>query len=167
MIALTEANTNQIPTIQAIAHKTWPVTFENILSPQQIEYMLDMMYSKTALKKQINDLGHRFLLANKEKKSLGFISYERPYREQKETKIHKIYVLPEAQGLGVGKTLMEAVEHIARNNGDQKLLLNVNKHNEAEKFYERLGFKLIGMEDIAIGSGFLMEDKIFCKNLGN
>lgn len=162
---ITEANTENIHIIQDIAHKTWPVTFESILSSAQISYMLEMMYSTASLLKQMTELDHHFLLAAENNKYLGFASYESSYKEMPQTKIHKIYILPEAQGKGVGKKLMDAMEQTALNNRDTSLLLNVNKHNDAEKFYKRLGFELIGTEDIDIGAGFLMEDKIMGKKL--
>jgi ribosomal protein S18 acetylase RimI-like enzyme len=165
MIKVTPANIDQIKIIQEIAYRTWPATFSGILSPEQIDYMLDMMYSDEALQAQISNLNHCFLLAAQGDTYLGFLSYETPYKGEAKTKIHKIYILPEAQGLGVGKKLMETVENIALKKGDQLLLLNVNKHNEAEKFYKHLGFETIATEDIDIGSGFLMEDKIMAKKI--
>ncbi|MDM8174612.1 MULTISPECIES: GNAT family N-acetyltransferase [Olivibacter] len=165
MLHITKAKIDDIHIIQEIAHKTWPITFGSILSFEQISYMLEMMYSTTSLLRQMTELNHHFLLAAEENECLGFISYESAYKNALQTKIHKIYILPEAQGKGVGKKLMRAVEEIALNKGDKRLLLNVNKHNEAEKFYARLGFELIGTEDIDIGSGYLMEDKIMSKKL--
>lgn len=164
---IVEAKLQEITIIQEIAYKTWPRTFGNILSTAQIEYMLEMMYSTSSLTKQMQAFGHRFLLAIENGQYVGFISYESPYKDTPQTKIHKIYILPEAQGKGVGKRLMDAVEQIAQAKGDSSLLLNVNKHNEAEQFYARLGFELIGTEDIDIGSGFLMEDKIMAKRLSS
>lgn len=165
MIEIFEANPTHIATIQEIAYKTWPKTYGDILLPEQFDYMLEMMYSADALQKQFTDLGHHFLIAYHNNKYLGFISYESSYKGEQQTKIHKIYILPEAQGLGVGKRLMEAVEAISVNKGNKKLFLNVNKYNNAEKFYHRLGFKVVGTEDIDIGLGFLMEDKIMEKQL--
>lgn len=165
MIEIFEADMHQINVIQDIAYKTWPSTFGDILSTQQIDYMLNMMYSDKSLQAQLTDLKHCFLLAAENEMHLGFLSYETAYKGKAQTKIHKIYILPEAQGLGVGKKLMEAVEIAAMNKGDQQLVLNVNKHNAAEKFYQRLGFEIMGTEDIDIGSGFLMEDKIMAKRL--
>ncbi|WP_134089110.1 GNAT family N-acetyltransferase [Olivibacter sp. XZL3] len=162
---IVEAELQAISIIQDIAYKTWPRTFRNILSAAQIKYMLEMMYSTSSLTKQMQELRHRFLLAIENGQYVGFISYESPYKDTLQTKIHKIYILLEAQGKGVGKRLMDAVEKTAQANGDDRLLLNVNKHNEAERFYTRLGFELIGTEDIDIGSGFLMEDKIMAKRL--
>jgi diamine N-acetyltransferase len=89
--------------IQAIAYKTWPNTFGDILSPEQISYMLDMMYSSTALKAQVADKQHIFVLAKEGDSYLGYLSYELNYKNSLKTKIHKIYILPETQGKGIGK----------------------------------------------------------------
>jgi len=165
MIDIVIASTSHIADIRKIAFQTWPVTFGNILSTEQIDYMLEMMYSPASLQKQIEEHGHCFALAVEEGQYLGFVSYELHYRTSNVTKIHKIYVSPEAQGKGVGKVLLGYVETEARKNGDRKLALNVNKYNEAEHFYHKLGFECVGTEDIDIGSGFLMEDKIMEKKL--
>ncbi|SEO02116.1 L-amino acid N-acyltransferase YncA [bacterium A37T11] len=167
MIQLIEAQIAHIPVIRRIALETWPATFGGILSKEQIAYMLDMMYSEASLAHQVTELRHRFVLAQDtvDDQYLGYLSYERPYLDQPQTKIHKIYVLPQTQGQGVGKQLMEAAELAARQQGDHYLLLNVNKHNKAEAFYQRLGFETIGTEDIDIGNGYLMEDKIMRKRL--
>jgi len=166
MIAIIEANDEHIPLIQEIAHQTWPITFGAILSTEQIDYMLQMMYSKASLQKQIHELDHHFLLANHVNGStLGFISYETTYKGKNQTKIHKIYILPAAQGIGIGRKLMEMVEAIAHEHGDEQLLLHVNKYNDAEQFYQHLGFQVSKMENIDIGNGFLMEDKVMAKYL--
>ncbi|MEH6306718.1 GNAT family N-acetyltransferase [Olivibacter sp. CPCC 100613] len=165
MLYIVEASPENIHIVQKIAYETWPATFDKILSSEQITYMLEMMYSTTSLLQQMTKLAHHFLLAMENNEYLGFISYELAYKETSQTKIHKIYILPQAQGRGVGKKLIKAVEDLAISKGDKSLLLNVNKYNEAEKFYARLGFNTIGTENIDIGSGFLMEDKIMCKKL--
>jgi hypothetical protein len=36
----------------------------------------------------------------------------------------------------------------------------VNRYNKAKGFYEKLGFKVIGKEDIDIGNGYLMNDYV-------
>lgn len=165
MISIVRGTHEHISMIQDIAYKTWPITFSGILSAQQINYMLEIMYHESALLKQLDELGHHFLLAQKGTDYLGYSSYENHYKGLKQTKIHKIYILPETQGMGIGKKLIETVESIAKKEGSNELVLNVNKYNEAQRFYNRLGFKVVNTEDIDIGSGFLMEDKIMVKKL--
>ncbi|GAB2561686.1 GNAT family N-acetyltransferase [Spirosoma areae] len=167
MITITQATEQDLPIIHDIAHQTWPNTFAEILSPVQISYMLEMMYTFDALKAQINEQKHVFLLAQDDESNeyLGYVSYELDYRRQPKTKIHKIYLLPASQGKGVGRLLIEKVADRAMNHKNDKLSLNVNKHNKAVQFYERLGFAVVTNETIDIGNGFLMDDLVMEKPL--
>jgi GNAT superfamily N-acetyltransferase len=160
MLTIYPASAADYPTIQQIAHTTWPTTFGEILSPVQIEYMLDWMYSLPALQEQVEKKGHRFLLAKEKKEGLGFLSYQLFYQGNPVTKIHKIYVLPTTQGKGVGKHLLELTSEIALEAKNTTLTLNVNRYNKAIEFYKKIGFEIIGQENIDVGQGFLMEDYI-------
>jgi len=165
MIQITVATKQDYTLIQQIAHQTWPETFGSILSAAQIAYMLEMMYSIPALTEQIEENGYIFLLAKDEEKYLGFAAYELFYQNLSKTKLHKIYILPEAQGKGVGKLLINRVAEIAVQNQNEVLSLNVNRNNPAINFYEKLGFTKVAEEDIPIGQGFLMEDFVMEKRL--
>lgn len=55
MITIINAQLTDIPVIQEIAKRTWPITFQNILSESQIDYMLEMMYSPQALTEQMQE----------------------------------------------------------------------------------------------------------------
>jgi diamine N-acetyltransferase len=151
--------------IQSIANKTWPDTFGDILSPEQITYMLDMMYSTASLKSQVTDKQNVFIIVKEDDYYLGYLSYELNYKNSLKTKIHKIYVLPETQGNGIGKILFGEVTAIAKKNGNTILTLNVNRDNSAVQFYEKIGFTKVGEEDIDIGDGFIMNDAIMEKNI--
>ena len=84
------AELNDLPLIRQLAYDIWPNTFAAILSPEQIDYMLDMMYSENAVRHQMNALNHIFLLAVEKGKAVGYISYELNYKGRTKTKIHKI-----------------------------------------------------------------------------
>lgn len=155
----------ELSKVQSIAHRTWPSTFANILSPEQIEYMLGWMYGLKMLESQAEN-GHIFLLAEQDGKELGFAGFELNYTEEPKAKLHKIYLLPEAQGKGAGKTLIFEVADRARAAGQKSLLLNVNKYNQkAIDFYLRIGFKEIYKEVIDIGNGYVMDDVVMELNL--
>ncbi|WP_165025374.1 GNAT family N-acetyltransferase [Dysgonomonas sp. ZJ279] len=160
-----EAKAEHIWIIQSLSSRVWPHTFREILSEQQIAYMMDMMYSDQALEKQMKELGHHYLLVEEQGEYLGYVSYELDYKGKLWTKVHKIYVLPSTQGKGVGRLFIEAVGKIAKEYGNLELSLNVNRYNKAVDFYKRMGFEVIGNEDIDIGNGFLMEDFILNKKL--
>lgn len=167
MITITQATEQDFPLIRDIAYQTWPTTFGEILSPAQISYMLEMMYSLDALNTQINEKKHVFLIAKNTDTNeyLGYVSYELNYTGQPLTKIHKIYLLPASQGKGVGRLFIDQVGAIALRHANTRLGLNVNRYNKAIQFYERMGFSIVGNEDIDIGDGFLMEDFVMEKPL--
>lgn len=167
MISIYIAEPKDYLTIQAIAHETWYPTFGDILSKDQIKYMLEMMYSIDSITEQVAQKGHVFLLAKEGENCLGYAAYETNYKGTNKTKVHKIYILPTAQGKGVGKSLFNEIEKIAKANGNDNLSLNVNRQNKAVDFYEKIGFEKIGIEDIDIGNGFLMEDFIMDKKIWN
>ncbi len=165
MITTRSISSKELPKVQSIAHHTWPSTFAKILAPDQIEYMLNWMYSLETLETQF-EKGHTFLLAEKNGEELGFAGFELNVAEKPKAKLHKIYLLPAAQGKGVGKALILDVADRARNAGQKSLLLNVNKYNQkAIDFYLRIGFQEIYKEVIDIGNGYVMDDVVMELNL--
>jgi ribosomal protein S18 acetylase RimI-like enzyme len=164
MIRIDKATVADLKTITEIAHKTWPLTYGEILSPAQLEYMLNAFYSDAALRANIEN-GHEFILAKEADIVLGFASFEPHYENGNTTKIHKIYILPETQGKGIGKLLLDAIAQFAKEKNATSLLLNVNRFNMALTFYQKLGFKIIQEIDIELEFGYLMEDYVMEKQI--
>lgn len=165
MIEILDATEFHLPIIRSIAYRTWPETFESILTPDQIMYMLEQMYSIESLKDQTQNKGHQFIVVKIGPDYYGFSSIEPNYSAQSQTKIHKIYVLPEAQGKGIGKALFAEITKRALQAGNQKLLLNVNRNNKATHFYQGMGFSIVDTEDIDIGNGYFMNDFVMEKSI--
>ena len=160
MITVLPATETDFATIRAIAHETWPIAYGQILSKTQLEYMLGAFYNDVALKESVTQKGHQFILANEGNQILGFASFEWNYDHQKKTKIHKIYILPAAQGKGVGKTLIDYIASEAQKQDFLTLCLNVNRFNKAITFYEKLGFSIVDEVTIELEYGYLMEDYV-------
>ena len=161
------ATLKDIPTIIQLAEATWEPTYRFIISGEQLEYMYRVIYSPAALKRQMTEQQHSFLLAQVDGEPAGFASFSPlPAEEDGSTgyKLHKIYVLPTRQGSGLGVQLIEAVENAARQAGGRFLDLNVNRYNPAIAFYERRGFARQREVDVPIGPYF-MNDYIMRKPL--
>jgi ribosomal protein S18 acetylase RimI-like enzyme len=161
-ISVRNAAKDDILLINTLAKKIWPVTYSEILSPEQLEYMLDLIYSPTALQKQF-DTGHKFLIVEEGDKPVAFADYS--LLKDNIYKLHKIYVSPGQQGRGIGKLLIDHVIQKIKEQNATSLLLNVNRYNKAKGMYERLGFTVIGEEDIDIGKGYFMNDFVMEKKL--
>lgn len=158
MITVTHAGMDQLPLIRDLAHRIWPDAFQGILSDAQIAYMLEWMYSLSALTGQL-EKGHRFLLAAAENEFLGYASYQ-VLEKKAVVKLHKIYVLPAIQGKGAGSALLTEIMRLARAQKASRIRLNVNRFNTALAFYQKKGFEIVGEEDNDIGQGYFMNDYV-------
>ena len=165
MITIETAAISDLNIIRDIAYKTWPDTYGEIVSAAQIDYMLESLYSIETLSANIIEKGHHFLFAKEDDHYLGFTSYEHHFNAGPVTKIHKIYILPEAQGKGVGKMLIDEVVDLAKEAGIEKLRLNVNRHNKAISFYRKLDFAIVAEEVIQLDHGYVMDDYIMEKQI--
>ena len=166
MIHFRKATSNDIDLIRQMTFRIWPQTYSAILTAAQLEYMLDMMYSEASLKEQIEQKKHSFIIVYHNEEPVGFASYSTKASFTKdEYRLHKIYILPGMQGAGAGKKTIEFIINDITPAGAKFLELNVNRHNTAKTFYEKLGFHVIKEEDNAIGEGFFMNDYVMRKTL--
>ena len=58
MITTRKATTADISLINELATETFPYTYREILTPEQIDYMMDWMYSPESLRRQMEEEGH-------------------------------------------------------------------------------------------------------------
>ena len=157
MIHLEKITKAQLPIIKDLANIIWPSAYGKILSKEQLNYMLGNFYSIINLENQM-DKGHVFEIVLENNHVVGFLAYEFNCNETSLLKIHKIYLLPDTQGKGVGKFVIDEVIRIAKNNHQKGVFLNVNKYNKAQFFYEKLGFVISKEEVIDIGNDYVMDD---------
>jgi ribosomal protein S18 acetylase RimI-like enzyme len=82
--------------------------------------------------------------------------------------LHKLYLLPELQGRGVGQAMLRHIIAVALAAGAQRLELRVNRHNfRAQRAYLRAGFKVEREVCQDIGGGFVMDDLVMACELGS
>jgi ribosomal protein S18 acetylase RimI-like enzyme len=164
MIDIIAATPHDLPLIRKLAEQIFHITYLPLQPKDKVDYLFDLMYSPTSLAKQMSE-GQKFIIAKEETEHLGFASYEINCKKPSVTKIHKLYVLANAQGKGVGKKLVDAIAGIATQSNNQVLSLNVYRQNPVIDFYEKLGFKKVNDVDIDVGNGFTMNDFVMEKRL--
>ena len=62
MIEIVKAGNSDLQTIHDMAQVVFRQTYRDILSPEQMEYMMDMMYSLPNMQRQLEE-GHRYYVA--------------------------------------------------------------------------------------------------------
>lgn len=159
MIEIVQLTKDDVLIVNQLAHDIWPHTFKDILTKDQIDYMLDWMYNVQTLEEQIQT-GHLYYLLKEHGIAKGFIGLEPNYPDIDILRIHKLYVLPGSQGSGFGRELLTKAMDVAFDLDLHTLHLNVNRFNESVDFYKHTGFKVIGEVNNDIGKGYLMEDFI-------
>jgi ribosomal protein S18 acetylase RimI-like enzyme len=158
------ATITDIPVIQQLRDEIWRPTYKDLLAPEQIEYMLEMMYSTAALTNQITEKAHRFLLLYDDQRPIGFAAYSTT-DEAGVFKLQKIYLHSDYQGKGVGKLLLDnVIERVQAENGSI-LELDVKRDNKARFFYEKQGFTIFKEKDTDIGNGYWMLDYVMRRPL--
>lgn len=157
------AGHDDILIIQTLAYEIWPTAYKEILSKEQLDYMLHLIYNSAAIIKQMDEYDHQFLLIENMDTPLGFASYNK--LEEGIFKLQKLYVSPSTQGLGLGKALLGKVRELVIKAGASELRLNVNKFNKARGFYEKEGFSILSEEKIPIGNGYIMDDYVMYQKL--
>lgn len=154
-----KATEQDILIIQDLANKSWQSAYADILEQEQIDYMLGLMYSDDTLKTHFENPNYQYYLIKEDDVFLGFIGFEF-HKEPETTKLHRIYFLKEAQGKGIGKKALKFVVNQAKNIGDNRITLTVNKNNNAKNFYESQGFKVYDEAIFDIGNGYVMDDDL-------
>jgi ribosomal protein S18 acetylase RimI-like enzyme len=153
-LKLSEAGENDLADIAALASLIWNQHYPEIIGQEQVDYMLQMMYSAQSLREQLLTKGHRFFLVRSGSEKIGFISLHK--ENNGSWHLNKFYVNRQNTFRGAGSW---AFREIVRSLKPEKLTLTVNRANyKSINFYFKMGFKIAGLVKIDIGNGFIMDD---------
>ena len=164
-ICIKRAGKNDLQTIHDIAEVVFRDTYKTILSPEQMEYMMEWMYSIPNLEGQVAS-GHVYYIAWADDEPMGYVSVRQDSTDPDGTEVwhlEKIYLMPSAQGKGLGLRLLETAKQHVRDNArglKARIELNVNRNNPAVGFYRKQGLTILRQGDFPIGNGFYMNDYI-------
>ena len=161
---LTLEKPESLQIVRDIASEVWPKTFAPILPPEQIPYMMNMMYAPEVMERELRE-GYHFAALVVDGVPSGYISWS-PYHGDM-AKLHKVYLLTSCHGKGFGRMMLDYASEVCRAAGFKRLRLNVNKHNgRAISVYLKNGFETVESVKNDIGGGFFMDDYVMEKRIG-
>jgi ribosomal protein S18 acetylase RimI-like enzyme len=150
-----------VPLLVDLAQRIWRACYPEIISPEQIEFMLAWMYAEDEIRRQIA-AGVPWKIAKLDGRPIGYLAYQS--EDDGRVKISKLYVLPEHQRRGHGQEMLAQIFEQAQMLGAPAVWLQVNKRNAgAIGAYRKAGFKIIDEAVFDIGGGFVMDDYLMAR----
>ncbi len=150
---------NQFLQVLQLATEIWNDNYNGIISQNQIDYMLDMMYNPQRIQHDLDE-GYQWEFISHDNKVVGYLAYV--VKNDNRVFLSKVYLKTSAQGLGIGKLALQRVKNFAKKNNTTAVYLTVNKGNtKGIRAYKKSGFSIIAEEITDIGNGYVMDDYVF------
>jgi GNAT superfamily N-acetyltransferase len=163
-IHIAPLETTAIQQLIEVANRAWHAHYPGIITVEQIDYMLQLWYNRGVITHEMEDQGIIWLTIMDDATMIGFLSMG-PY-DADTVKLHKLYLLPEYHGKGIGSLALSRAEQVAREMEARRIVLNVNKRNhKAIRAYEHSGWQITAELVNDIGNGFIMDDFVMSKQI--
>lgn len=147
-----------IKDLAQLTSEIWHEYWVEILSPEQINYMVEKFQSEEAITKQIAEENYTYFYIEKNNKIAGYIGLS---KKEDYLFLSKLYIKKDFRHQGIGTQVFEFIKEFALKNNYKKIILTVNKYNtNTIKAYYKWGFKEIDSVVTDIGNGFVMDDYI-------
>ena len=146
--------------IQKMAHMAAEIVrdyFEPIIGKAQNEYMIRKFQTEEAIAGQLAS-GCRYFFVTHKDRRIGFLAV---VPGEHALYLSKFYLYKEERGKGYARSMLDFVTGFARAYALPSVELHVNRHNEARKVYETMGFYIVREEKNDIGEGFFMDDYVY------
>lgn len=137
---LSEADAGRL---QALMYRIYPAAYEYLWQDGGRWY-LERMYAVDRLREELNDTNaHCWLLLGADGEELGFLKllpHDLADAEGRGLCLQRLYLLPRAQGQGLGQQLMRYTFDWARRHDYHYIWLEAMEVGRARQFYARYGF---------------------------
>ncbi|WP_073587846.1 GNAT family N-acetyltransferase [Anaerocolumna xylanovorans] len=146
-----------------LADKIWNEYYVQIISKEQVDYMVEKFQSVKAITEQMKNQGYEYYLLKPDGAAVGYIGMK--IMEDNSLFLSKFYISKECRGMGYAREAMDFIAAFCKDRGLNKIWLTVNKHNNSIKIYEKLGYHIKQTQVADIGNGYVMDDYIMEKDI--
>ena len=156
MIDFIEAR--DIKELANLASEIWHEYWTEILSLEQIDYMVENFQSEQAIKNQIDNYNYTYFYIIKDSVKAGYIGLS---KKKDYLFLSKLYIKEEYRHQGLGTMSFGFIKNYAESLNYTRIILTVNKNNKNTiNAYNKWGFETINSVVTDIGKGFVMDDYI-------
>jgi ribosomal protein S18 acetylase RimI-like enzyme len=154
-IILRNWNKKDFPIVKKILLTTWKDTY-SFIPEKDILSHFDKFYGQDQLIEILIDPFSQGIVADLDSVPAGWMKLFEDHINKK-IYVSSLYVLPNYQGFGLGKKMLNEAYQISRQKGFNKVWLGVMKQNiKALEWYKNLGFIFVEEEPFKMGSTEVM-----------
>jgi len=149
---------NDIKDLAGLASSIWHEYWTSILTPEQIDYMVEKFQSEKAIKHQYEFENYKYYYIQNNGENIGYygLSDKKDYLF-----LSKLYIRLEFRHQGIGGMAFNQIKETAIKSDFKSIRLTVNKYNKNTiAAYKKWGFTTIDAVVTDIGGGFVMDDYI-------
>lgn len=133
------ARVGDLPEVREVAERSWRETYRGILSPGEIQRLLDSWYSEPALRSSVRGDESTLFVAERAGECVGYGEWG---DRGSGPEIFRLYVAPGYWREGVGSRLLGALESEMGRRGVEAARLYVHRENEVGRsFWEKAGYE--------------------------
>lgn len=163
-IEIRKATYADLNNIQELSEEVLPNAFHGVLTTEQIDYMLDRLYSQEALRYDIKSEDHIAYVATIDGVDCAYACLIKQGPDL--YFMPKIYVDNRQMRKGIGTKLFNTmIENIKESHPTPLTIeVKVNHYNRARKFYEKLGFR-VTREDMTSLNEAVIAEEVWSKTI--
>lgn len=158
--------------LSAFAQATFPQAAPPVVPREAVQNFVDTALDEASFTRYISTGSYSFTLAENERgEIIGYtgIDHSQPQPSQipgTATYLSKFYLAPTMRGSGLAGELMELVREQARAAGRDGIYLGTHQQNyRAQKFYEKMGYTIVGTRLFQLSAGVQAQDFIYYQSL--
>ena len=170
----------QVAELACAADRIWHDYWPALIGEEQTDYMVEMMLSPAAIRRETAREGYRYWLVRASGRLAGFLGVRAERLEPGERGlsaavdarwrrrlfVSKVYLDAWARGRHLGSRMLDFCEGLCLEEGLEAMYLQVNRDNElGVRCYAGRGFEVVEDLDTDIGGGHVMRDHIMAKEV--
>lgn len=141
-----------------LAFEIWHEYWVEILSIEQIDYMVENFQSESAIRNQIENENYAYFFIQKNGENIGYIGLS---KKADYLFLSKFYIKKDFRNKGIGTRVFKFIKNFTQQFGYKKIQLTVNKNNiNTIKAYKKWGVQIVNSVITPIGNDFVMDDYI-------
>lgn len=137
--------------LSLLKQRVWDETYRGIYKDELIDNF-DYTMSRKKFVKMIENPDLNLYVVESKGELVGYMSIGAPHHPylDYEQELGLLYIRKDYQKCGIGRDLFELAKRDVLKNGYNRFIVSCNKYNDgARKFYEKMGGKLILLDDDA------------------